>query len=172
MGNTIPQERIDEEFAAADTDNQGTLDTMKLKVAVERSLDKKLSTRALTDLIEKFDLNNDHKLNLEEFTNLCRDAEALDGSAEEGETLGEGFYDVVFTEPKLGLTVKDGPDGTIQVSRVTAAAVQGKVTPDDIMFAINGVALDRVAEVTGHKALAAKLATIPSRPITVTFKRL
>lgn len=158
---------------AVSVHSSGTLDTMKLKIAVENSVGKTLSTRQLAELIEKFDSNNDNVLDLEEFTKLCHDAESLgEGNAEAAEeTLGDDFYDVDFNGEKLGMSVKDGPNKSILVSRVTSQEIQGTVNPNDVMYAINGVKLSRVSDVTSHSELAAKLSSIRTRPIRVTFQR-
>ena len=87
-----------------------------------------LSSRLLSPLIAhcRYDANGDGVLGLDEFQNLCKEAEGLGSPA----TLPDDIYELSFANEKLGFSVKnDINDQTlVVVSKVKDADLVGQVS--------------------------------------------
>lgn len=168
--SSLTDEQLDAKFAAGDVDGSGALDAFELKSILEATLEgRTFGTEQIVDLMKKYDANGDGVLGLDEFKNLCKEAEGLGSPA----ALPDDIYELSFANEKLGFSVKnDINDQTlVVVSKVKDADLVGQITPDDEIYAINGVPISHQNSINTHEALAAKVKTLTARPLHVAFKK-
>lgn len=169
--SNLTDEQLEAKFAEGDKDGSGALDAFELKGLLETTIEgRTFGTEQIVDLMKKYDANGDGVIGLDEFKNLAKEAEQLGTPA----ALPDDIYELSFAQERLGFSVKNDvtTPSMVVVSKVKDATLVGQISPDDEIYAINGVPIGHQNGINSHEDLARKVKTLTARPLQVAFRKV